>query len=192
MLATAILTISLANQAQLSTTVFKPADTKVLLLPSVNISGDKHIALREEQIKESDSTLLRNFSTRGFQVIAGDAAAQITKSSEVDFTDEENYRKEVFYKIGEQAGVDIIVFNVITRTMQKKRNDIFENLEGFATMRTWVLDVKAKKPFLRGDSYDGTSAKNMSVGFGRQVRAVRLGLDQSLREFFKPYPVISK
>ncbi len=171
---------------------FVPSETKVLILPSQNISGDKHLALKAEQVKESDSTLERIFSERGFRVESPDRAKELVNSQGIDFTDEENYRKDILYKLGEDAKVDIVVFNVITRTMQKRRNDIFENLEGFATMRTWTLDVKARKPILKGDSYDGTSAKNNSVGFGRQVRAVRLGLDQAFKEFVKPYPVIKK
>lgn len=175
-----------------ASSTFVPSETKVLILPSQNISGDKHIALKAEQVKESDSTLERIFSERGFRVEGPDRAKELVNSQGIDFTDEENYRKDILYKLGEDAKVDIVVFNVITRTMQKRRNDIFENLEGFATMRTWVLDVKARKPILKGDSYDGTSAKNNSVGFGRQVRAVRLGLDQAFKEFVKPYPVIKK
>lgn len=172
--------------------IIDPVTTTVALLPTVNISGDKHINLKKEQVKESDATLLRLFSERRFVVLSSEITAKAIADAKLDLTDEENFRKELLYDLGNELKVDLLVFNVITGTRQQKRSDFFENLEGYATMRTWVLDVKNRTPYLRGDTYEGVSSKNGSVGFGRQVRAVRLGLQKQLEGFLKPFPVTEK
>jgi hypothetical protein len=39
---------------------------------------------------------------------------------------------------------------------------------------------------------EGKSSRNGPTGSLRQIRAVRLGLDEQFKEFFKPYPVVKK
>ena len=173
-------------------TKFVPSDTTVLILPTQNISGDKHEALKKEQCRESDDTLKLQFESHGFKVLSSELAARAVSDSKLDLTDEENYRKNVFFELGAKSNADIVVFNTVIATRQQTRRDFFENLEGYATMRTWVLGVKEKFAILKGERYEGTSSKNMSVGFGRQVRAVRIGLDKATLDFLKPYTVIKK
>ena len=184
--------LSIAICALILDSKFVPAETTVLILPTQNISGDKHEALKKEQIRESDDTLKLQFESRGFKVLNSEVSSKLILDAKIDLTDEENYRKDLFYDLGSKGNADIVVFNSIIGTRQQKRNDFFENLEGFATMRTWILGVKDKNPILKGERYEGTSAKNGSVGFGRQVRAVRIGLDKATLEFLKPYPVLIK
>ncbi len=168
-----------------------PSTTKVLFLPSLNTSGDKYKKMVEGQIKEADDTLRRLFGERGFVLATEeDGRTALTKSG-IDFTDEENHRKDILYKIGEEAGTDLIVFTIITRTWQKTTQDLFfDKLEGFATMKTWVLDVKNKKPLVSGTTIEGVSRRNGPTGSLRQIRAVRIGLESQLKEFLQPFAKI--
>ena len=166
----------------------------VAIIPSVNVSGDKHLRLVEEQAFEGDRVLRKLFLERGFTVLEPPRVREAITGEKLDFTDEENFRKEEMYRVGNRAGADYVAFTAITSTMQKEKRTVFagEQLEGWATVRVWVLDAKARSPIVAGKPFSAASTKNFSVGFGRQVRAVRFAIEGATKEGLKPYRVVRK
>jgi len=174
-------------------TTYTPQSTRVVIIRTLNLSGDKYEKMKALQVEEADSTMRKLFEDRGFTVAPAEEAAAAVKTVGVDLTDEENQKKDVLYKIGETANAKLVVFVVIDRTWQKSTEGVFMNkLEGFAATRTWVLDVPEKKAILSAAKTEGKSAKNGPTGSERQVRAVRLGLESQMKDFFKPYPTLKK
>lgn len=173
--------------------VYVPSETRVLVVPPMNTSGDKYEEMKQNQIDEARKTLRSRFAERGFQLVSEEESAQIFKDSGVDFADEENWRKEPLYKMGEAAHARLVVFTVIERTYQKKTERLLgESLEGYAALKTWLLDVQDKKPILSAAKFEAKSSRNANTGSLKQIRAVRLGLDEQLKEFLKPYPTLKR
>lgn len=184
------LLLAFALVSQTPTVPYVPSETTVAILPVVNTTGDKFLEMKAKQIGEGNETLARLFKQRGFTVLGQDAVAQAIKETGVDFSDEENNRREPLYSVGAAAKARLVVFSVITRTWQKTtKGGLFERQEGFSSIKTWVLDVQERKALLSGDVVEGSSAMNSNRGSDRQVRAVRLGLERQFEPLLKGYPV---
>ena len=52
-------------------------------------------------------------------------------------------------------------------------------------MKTWVLDAQDKTAILSTAKMEGKSSRNGPTGSLRQIRAVRLGLDEQMKAFLK-------
>ncbi len=166
---------------------------KVALVPTANVTGDKHTKLVEEQAREGDRVMRKLLLERGFDPLPAASVAEAAKGEGLDFTDEENFRKEELYRVGARAGADYVAFVAVTSTMQKRKRTLLgEDNEGWATVRVWLLDVKGKRPILAGKPFSAASTKNFSVGFGRQVRAVRFAIEGAAKDPLKPFPVVRK
>lgn len=166
-----------------------PVTTRVVILPTLSTTGDKFVEMVENQRKEGDKTLVRLFSERKFNVAPLEDGKAAFDSAKIDFSDEENQRKDVLFKIGEDAKADILVFTIITRTWNKSTEGFLTvKAEGFATLKTWVLDVKNKIAILPGKSIEGVSSMNSPAMSARQIRAVRVGMENQLKEFLAGFP----
>lgn len=189
----ATLAALVAFQAKPSIPTYVPSETQVLIIPTTNKSGDKYESMKAEQCKEADETLRRLFEERGFVVMPAEEGPKAVTASGVDLSDEENYRKDPLYSIGKSGNARIVVFTTITQTWQKTTSDfLMDKLEGFATMKTWVLDVNEQKPILSADVVEGRSTRNGPTGSLRQIRAVRLGLEKQLKPFLDGYKKVKK
>ena len=84
-----------------------------------------------------------------------------------------------------------------------KSNSIFgQQKEGKALLKLWLIDADREQPLISGVQHEGKAASNAFLdnqigpdtnGYTRDsIRAVGHGLDDILKNFFKPYPEVRK
>lgn len=170
---------------------YVPTQTSVLILPPVDASGDKQAATSQEEIAEAKTTLQTLFASRGFSVVAD--AATATTTAAVDFTVAANRTVDNLVKIGTAANARLVVFTLVEKTGQKmKEHFMSSHVEGFVTLRTWLVDVPGKHALLDDAKKTVDSTSLGKVEKNRQVHAVHIALDEQLHGFLRPYPETKK
>ena len=199
---------------------YTPTSTVVAILPVIkkvdaqdDAKGDKKDAgkaapkdapLQERHVVKAREELATLFTSHGFRV-ADDAAVQrALADGKIDLSDEENQRRAVFYQIGKAAHADLVVFVVIESVSRHNKSNSFlgQQKEGKALLKLWLVDADREQPLLNAVQHEGKAASNAFLdnqigpdtnGYSRYtIRAVGHGLDDILKDFFKPYPEMSK
>src|SRR5690242_13363106 len=141
-----------ATSAPLDAPRYVPAQTRVLLLPVINLSGEKDRKQRNDQTATGQKELEKQFRSRGFQIIGSADTKKTLAELKIDLTDEENHNRSTLYRIGEALSADIVAFVVITNVDQKRVQRPFgdddHQLESRANIKVWVLDSKRQQPLL--------------------------------------------
>jgi len=185
------LALGICGQSQ--TLTYVPRQVTVLVVPSVNASGDKYEAMKARQCKESDDTLHRLFSSRGFNVLSSENCAQMLNNRRGALTGVSNQTTDTLYQLGHEVGAQLVVFTKITHTWQKPVFVLVVPTQaGFATFETWLLDVPNHKAILAASTCESKSTAITESGSERQTRAVRLGLESQLNPFLQQYSEIKK
>lgn len=186
---------SLAGFALLLQSQAAPAaapSRSLALLPVIHASGEKWQELKESQIKKIEEYARQEFPKRGIAVVPSETVEGALKELNLDMTDEENHRRGPLFDVGRKLGVDYVLFTVVTETSQKQQERLFyKDIEGQATLKTWLLDVKAEKPILSGAVKVGRSGGNRvgdGKGSSRQIQAAANALRDSLKPFFDSLP----
>ena len=191
MIATALF-LALAVGGQGQTLVYTPAMVKVLVVPTINASGDKYKAMKIRQDEESDNTLHRLFASRGFGVLPIEKCSQEVAESNANATPSDS-QEDHLYKLGTEAGAQLVVFTEITKTWQHEVHVlVVPTVAGYTTFKTWLLDVPNHRAILSGTSLECRSTAIAESGSERQTRAIRLGLEAQLKPFLEPYSRVAQ
>lgn len=175
---------------------YTPATTKVAILPILNTSGEKWEELRTRQEKEANSFLTKEFSSRKFTLVPSESVKATLDDLKLDMSDEENWKRENLYKVGEASGARLVMLAIITGTSQKRTNNFLSiRVEGWCDMKVWLVDVEKKRAIISAKTIRGES-KHDDVfgglkGSDLQVTAVANGLRDALKEFLAPYPAVT-
>ncbi|GEM_PF-2135487 len=177
--------------------VYTPAATKVAVMPVVSITGEKWDKVRNSQIDCSYNELESQFRERGFELVSPDEVMSAIRALSIDLKDEEEWKRDTFYKIGEKLGTDLIVFVLITDSTQRVKTTFFTaQNEGHAKIKIWLLDAKNHINIKSSKQYD---AKRVQGSFGRgakgsalQVDAARRAIETALADFLKPYKIVKE
>ncbi len=173
-----------------------PGAARVAILPVVDMTGEKEDQ-RRDQANAARAEMISQFTERGFQVIDEAAVAKAIQDLGINFSDEEDQRREPVYKVGKAVGADLVIFVVITQAYAKTKQNLFnEQREGLAKTKTWLLDVKEEKPVLSAYVWEGKSTgssglfskgnrSRMGAACGNSVRDV-------LNDALKAYPRTKK
>jgi hypothetical protein len=189
LLATSMLTATPVQQRATLT----PMETKVAILPILNTSGEKWVDLRNRQVSAATEFLNKEFRSRGFDVLTSESVAAALTGLNLDLSDEENWKRENLYKLGEAVGARLVYMVVITGTAQHKSTSFFSvTVEGSVDLKMWLLDVGQRQSILSAKTVRGSSKHDDVFGALKgsdlQVVAVSNGLRDGLKEFFAPYP----
>ena len=180
---------------------FDPATTTVAVLPCIDRTGEKEKDWRDRQAAGGYRNLVELFAERGFIIADRAAVTKAIADTGVDLNDEEEYRRENFIKIGKALNADIVVFTYVMATSEDRKSQGFFSLkdreiQGRATVKTWVVDVKNEKKILSADVREGKAAGASKLfgnneGRWRRVNAIGGALKEQLTEtVFKPYPKV--
>ena len=169
---------------------------KVAIIPVANTSGEKWNDLKASETDRGNEFLRDEFGKRGFEVIPAASINSILSDQKLDMADEEQWKRDTLYSVGEKAGADYVIFAAITDNGQHKSPNFFTTTaEGWANVKVWLLDVKKKTAILSAKTFKGSS-KHSEILFGTvkgsslQTLAVANGLRDALKEFFSSYPVV--
>ena len=75
---------------------------KVALVPVVNLAGEHWAELKARQCNSCNSYLHDQFAIRSFQISRADQVLTEMKHEDVDFSDEEQQRRAVLFKLGHE------------------------------------------------------------------------------------------
>jgi TolB-like protein len=165
----------------------------VAILPAVNLSGEKWEELKQKMTERVNSQLAKLFAERGFTQIGTTDVEAATKQLDVDLTDEENFRKENFYKIGESVRADFVIFVVISTSTQRIKQNLFTSApEGEVKIKYWLLDVKNHQAIASAKSEVARARPKAWLGVAKgsdqQLTAADRVIDQALKSFLATYP----
>jgi hypothetical protein len=179
---------------------FVPATTRVLLLPIINLSGEKDRKQRADQTAAGQKELDKQFRGRGFQIVEDGDVEKTLADLKIDLTDEENHNRANLYKIGEAVKADIVAFAVITNVDQKRVQRPFgdddHQLESRANIKIWLLDARQQQPILSGVRQEAQAKNILFASFDSGARLIRKAVEGAVRDSLKdplaPYPVARK
>lgn len=196
-------------------TTYTPASTVVAILPVIKKEdandkkeagkdGAKDAPLQERHVVKAREELATLFSGHGFR-LADDAEVQkAITAQKLDFSDEENQRRAVFYQVGKAVHADLVVFVIIESVSRHNKSNSFlgQQKEGKALLKLWLVDANREQPLVNAVQHEGKAASNAFMdnqigadtnGYSRYtIRAVGHGIDDILKDFFKPYPETRK
>ena len=195
---------------------YTPASTVVAILPvikKVDAADDKKAdakdapkdaPLLERHVVKAREELATLFTAHGFRVADDEAVQKAIADGKIDLSDEENQRRAVFYQIGKAAHADLVVFVVIESVSRHNKSNslLGQQKEGKALLKLWLVDADREQPLLNAVQHEGKAASNAFMdnqigpdtnGYSRYtIRAVGHGIDDILKDFFKPYPETGK
>lgn len=171
-----------------------PADPKprVVLIPTMNESGEKWEDLKKKQNDKVDSFLREEFTRRGFEVVVKDDVTSAIKKLNIDFTDDEQLKRATMFSLGKELNADYFYIPVIVSTEQAtQKRDLYDDKEGRTSVKAWFLDVKNEKPIFSAKTFNGRSGGNRITlrPSDRQIQAAANAVRDSLADFFKGFPV---
>jgi|SRR5579871_6533574 len=180
-----------------ATDQYIPQSTSVALVPVINLSGEKDPSFKADQTKRGNEELAREFTEHGFKLVDQQLIDKSIADLKIDLNDEEQQKRDTLYKIGKEVKADLIAFVLITDVSKREINNVFSSaIEGRAKIKVWLLDVNAEKPirssFVMDSKTNGSAAFGATKGSERIVAAVGKGIEEALKDFFKPYPKVKK
>lgn len=176
----------------------KQEGPSITILPSIITSGEKWEELRNNLVKRTNEQLVKVFANRGFKVIEGESVKSKITELKLDFSDEENHRKDNLYAVGEGMQSDYVVFFVITNNTQRTKTNVFTQVrEGEVTAKYWLLDVKKREAIFSAKSETAKARPSTDFGIGtkgsdQQLTAADRVVPAALKDFLAKYPEIKK
>ena len=179
---------------------YVPAQTRVVLLPMVNESGEKDRKQRADQVATGQKELEKQFQSRGFNIVGSLSVDKALADLKIDLADEENHNRAALYKIGSALNADVVAFVVITNVDQKRVQRPFgdddHQLETRANIKVWLLDVKRQEAILSAVRQEAQAKNVLFASFDSGARLIRKSVEgavrDSLKEVLSSYPVVSK
>jgi len=171
-----------------------PIDPKprVVLIPTMNESGEKWEDFKRKQNDKVDSFLRAEFNRRGFEVVTQSEVASAIKKLNIDFTDEEQLKRTTMFSLGRELNADFFYVPIIVTTEQATQDRVLYNdREGRTSVKAWFLDVRNEKPIFSAKTFNGRSGGNRLTlrPSDRQIQAAANAVRDSLADFFKEYSV---
>ena len=164
--ATLLLTIFMGGaRADAPKPPYVPEQTRVVLLPVVDATGDK--APNDQAVSSARVSVGRQIVGRGFKVVPAPTVAAALDSLKLTLTDQTPRMPEALSKIGDATHARLVVFVMLTHAGKH------------AAVTAWVLDTKTHTYTVNGKVGNGTGAD--------AVEAARNAVETALAEFLKPY-----
>ena len=194
----AALTFALASVASHAAD-YDPAQTRVAVVPVLNLSGETWKEARAKQSARGEEELRALFDERGFTLIDSDEVSVTAKRLSLDFADDEQPKRAGLLQLGRELKADLIVFVVINNVDQRRVEKTFvKSTEGTALIKGWLIDVASERPWVSGKVFEGDSKSAGLLEIGekgssRKQLAVANGIRKVFTtDFLRDYPVVKK
>ncbi|HSV74925.1 MAG TPA: hypothetical protein VLH79_14285 [Chthonomonadales bacterium] len=166
----------------------------VAVVPSVNASGERWEELKRRQTTRIDEWAARHLPAAGYSLAPAADVTGAVRDLEINLADPETWRTATFQQIGERMRVDYVLFCLVTMTEQKEQQRTwYVDREGRTDVRVWLIDVRAGRAVLGGQTFTGRSGGNrISIdnrGSDRQIQAAVNAVRDATRQFLAPYRV---
>jgi hypothetical protein len=175
------------------------APQTVAIIPVLNSSGETWEEGKKLQTSRAEEEIRALFTERGFNLVDSAAVRKAIDDLKVDFSDEEQQKRDVLYKVGDAVSADLVVFVVITDVDQRKvAKFLVTSTEGKAKMKAWLLGVKDRKAFMSAKVFEGSSKSGGLIEIGekgssRKQLAVANGIRRVfVDDYLKDFPITQK
>jgi len=162
----------------------KPDGTpyRVALLPVTDITGEK-----DDQKRNQANAVYREmadqFRQRGFEIMEETVVQKAIADRKLDFTDEEQQRRDNVLQIGKDVKADIVVLVVVTQAYAKLRETtLARHREGLAKTKTWLMDVNMGTPILSAYVWEGKSSGIEGIGLKGNLSRMSAAAGNSIRD----------
>lgn len=172
----------------------KPIDVKgktAFVLPVLNVTGEKWEELKSKITTRTFLQIRNELESIGASILADEPAQSIVKESSFDLNDEENWKRDVFYDLGQRAQADYVVFAVIMQASQRTRINFFSSVpEGDVTIKFWILDVNNHEALMSAKQVNAKArAKSNMFGEAKgsecQLEAAERAVTAAIIEAFR-------
>ncbi len=116
-----------------------PAQTKVLILPVLDETGDRP-DMQKEHVNFGNHRLEYEFITRGFQVMGPEMAIHAARNEDFDLGDQDSRTKANMKKLAADTGADWVVGGAVIEVKETKSH--FNQRRAQAKVQMRILDVK--------------------------------------------------
>jgi hypothetical protein len=186
------------TRAQEAPDHYEPANTRVAILPVINLSGEKNAGFREKQIQATREALHNAFGDRGFVIVDDKSIEDAATAAKIDLNDEEQHTRSTIVNLGNSVKADLVAFVVINKVWSKQITNFFSATdEGYAKIAIWLIDLKTEKAILNGIPHQ-SKEKREAYFRGQEkfsdliARACGKAVRESLTPILKPYPIAGK
>jgi len=167
-----------------------PAQTKVLILPTLDQTGDRP-EMQQEHVKVGNHRLEFELLTRGFQVLGPDTALKAARADDIDLDDSDSRGKNTLKQLGKDTGADWVISLAITDVhKQDKGTMFFKSRRGQAKVFIKVYDVK-QGGWIADHAFEDTKTSTRVVGnvgtTGLFKQAIDTTTQRSIANLMAPY-----
>lgn len=167
-----------------------PAQTKVLILPTLDQTGDRP-EMQQEHVKVGNHRLEFELLSRGFQVLGPDAALKAARADDIDLDDSDSRGKNTLKQLGKDTGVDWVISLAITDVhKQDKGTMFFKSRRGQAKVFIKVYDLK-QGGWVADHAFEDTKTSTRVVGnvgtTGLFKQAIDTTVQRSIANLMAPY-----
>ena len=120
-----------------------PTDTKVLLLPTLDETGDR-AEMQREHVNVGNHRLEYELLTRGFQVIGPHEALRAARAEGIDLDDTDSRGSMSLKMLAKDTGADWVVSAAVIEVKDDKNRgfSVFANRRAYAKVQIKVYDAK--------------------------------------------------
>ena len=184
----------------LPTAPIVPTLTKVLLLPTIDESGDKPEMVRAH-VLTGNHRAEYEFLTRGFQMLSPDVAMRAAHTEDIDLDDAESRGKRDLKALGRDTGADWVVSLAVIEVREEKVSNFWTAAVGGnqrrakAKVQVRILDVK-NDLYISNQFCQDTKTSQRFLGnigtTGLFKQAIDVTIQRSLINILTPYPQVKK
>jgi hypothetical protein len=120
-----------------------PAQTKVLILPTLDETGDR-AEMQREHVVVSNHRLEYELMTRGFQVMGPQTALRAARTEDIDLDDSDGRGANSLKALGKDTGADWVLSAAVIEVHEDRTNGIpilFTNRRAYAKVQIKIYDI---------------------------------------------------
>jgi len=198
-LATAIVILSLIASApvkadELATPPVKPDTTKVLIVPTLDETGDKP-DMQRAHVVTGNHRAEYELLTRGFQLIGPDDALRVARKEEIDLDDSESRGKKSLLTLGRDAGANWVVSVAVVEVREERVNNFFTGLgnqrRAKAKIQLRILDVAMNQYVVNRFSEETKTTQRLVGNIGTTglfKQAIDTAIERAFENILSMYP----
>ncbi|HEY3328487.1 MAG TPA: hypothetical protein VGK19_00555 [Capsulimonadaceae bacterium] len=200
-----IVAVALASSAytpavadELATPPVVPSATKVLIVPTLDETGDKP-EMRRAHIATGNHRSEYELLIRGFQLIAPDEAVRAARKEDIDLDDSESRGKRSLLALGKDTGANWVVSLSVVSVREEQVNNFFSAIgnqrRAKAKIQLRILDVAANQ-YITNRFCEDTKTNQRVLGnigtTGLFKQAIDTTIQRAYSNVMSSYPIIKK
>jgi hypothetical protein len=174
---TGVTSLSSAFADELPAVPVTPAQTKILILPVLDETGDRP-DMQKEHTEFGNHRLEYEFITRGFQVIGPDMAIRAARADDIDLDDVDSRTKAAMKQLAKDTGADWVVAGAIVEVHESKSH--FDQKRATAKVQMRILDI-SQDGWIANRFFEDHKDSSLVIGTIGTTGLFRAAIDTTLQ-----------